>query len=76
MRKYAFILLLLLTGATAIAQKKSLVNLVSSRSSTGIKRNGKDVVKVYQGTFKQDYSTLTSDSAYFYIADNAFDAFG
>ncbi|MDB5125181.1 MAG: hypothetical protein JWP94_3310 [Mucilaginibacter sp.] len=76
MRKYAFILLLLLTTATVMGQKKSLVNLVSSRSSTGIKRGGKDVVKVYQGTFKQDYSTLTSDSAYFYIQDNAFDAFG
>ncbi|GAC1305354.1 MAG: hypothetical protein NVSMB24_14110 [Mucilaginibacter sp.] len=59
-----------------MGQKKSLVNLISSRSSTGIKRGGKDVIKVYQGTFKQDYSTLTSDSAYFYIQDNAFDAFG
>ncbi len=34
------------------------------------------MVKVYQGTFKQDFSTLTSDSAYFYPQDNAFDAFG
>jgi len=41
-----------------------------------MKVNGKDMVKVYQGTFKQDFSTLTSDSAYFYPAENAFDAFG
>jgi lipopolysaccharide export system protein LptA len=59
-----------------MCQKKSVVNLVHSTSSTGIKLNGKDVIKVYQGTFKQDYSTLTSDSAYFYPQDNAFDAFG
>jgi lipopolysaccharide export system protein LptA len=75
-RKYAFILLLLLTTAAVMGQKKSIVNLVSSKSSTGIKRGGKDVIKVYQGTFKQDFSTLTSDSAYFYPQDNAFDAFG
>ena len=31
---------------------------------------------MYDGTFKQDYSTLSSDSAYFYPQDNAFDAFG
>ncbi len=71
-----FILLLLFTGITVKAQKKSIVNLVSSKSSTGIKRGGKDVIKVYQGTFKQDFSTLASDSAYFYPQDNAFDAFG
>ncbi len=34
------------------------------------------MIKVYQGTFKQDFSTLSSDSAYFYPQDNAFDAFG
>ncbi len=34
------------------------------------------VLKVYQGTFRQDFSTLTSDSAYFYTKENAFDAFG
>lgn len=59
-----------------MGQKKSIVNLVNSKSSTGIKLHGKDVVKVYQGTFKQDFSILTSDSAYFYVQDNAFDAFG
>lgn len=65
----------MISGA-AFGQKKSIVNLVSSTSSMGIKRNGKDVIKVYHGVFKQDYSTLTSDSAYFYPQDNAFDAYG
>ena len=59
-----------------MGQKKSIVKLIRSASSTGIKRGGKDVIKVYQGTFQQDYSTLISDSAYFYPEDNAFDAFG
>ncbi len=76
MRKYVLSICLLLIAATAVCQKKSVVNLVHSTSSTGIKLNGKDVIKVYQGTFKQDFSTLTSDSAYFYPQDNAFDAFG
>ncbi len=76
MRKYVLSFLILLISAAAMSQKKSIVNLIRSKSSTGIKRNGKDVIKVYQGTFKQDYSILTSDSAYFYVQDNAFDAFG
>ena len=41
-----------------------------------MKLNGKDVLKVYQGVFQQDFSTMRSDSAYFYVQDNAFDAFG
>ena len=50
--------------------------LIKSESSTGIKLNGRDIIKVYKGTFKQDYSLLSSDSAYFYPKENAFDAFG
>eukprot|EP01037_Dinobryon_pediforme_P009025 gene9025-9105_t len=65
-----------MAALTAVCQKKSKVLLTNSTNSTGIKLNGKDVIKVYRGTFKQDYSTLTSDSAYFYPQDNAFDAFG
>lgn len=76
MNKYVLSLLFLLAAAAAMGQKKSIVTLIRSQSSTGIKLNGKDVVKVYQGTFKQDYSTLTSDSAYFYIQENLVDAFG
>lgn len=59
-----------------MCQKKSLVRLIKSSSTIGLKVNGKDLVKVYQGTFQQDFSTLSSDSAYFYPQDNAFDAFG
>jgi lipopolysaccharide export system protein LptA len=61
---------LLLTAVTAVmAQKKS-------ESIQGVKINGVDVLKVYGGTFQQDYSTLRSDSAYFHQAENKFDAFG
>jgi lipopolysaccharide export system protein LptA len=74
--KYVISLCLLLSAATAFCQKKSIVLLIKSQSSTGIKPNGKDVIKVYQGTFKQDFSLLSSDSAYFYPQENAFDAFG
>ena len=66
----------LLAAAVATGQKKSIVDLIKSESSTGIKLNGKDIIKVYKGTFKQDLSFLSSDSAYFYPKDNAFDAFG
>ena len=76
MRKYVFSFVLLLITIVAVGQKKSIVQLIRSKSSTGIKLNGKDVIKVYDGTFKQDFSTLSSDSAYFYPQDNAFDAFG
>ncbi|RYY32514.1 MAG: hypothetical protein EOP46_18790, partial [Sphingobacteriaceae bacterium] len=57
-------------------QKQSKVRLIRSDRSEGIKRDGKDVVKVFNGTFQQDYSILRSDSAYFYPQDNMFDAFG
>lgn len=59
-----------------MAQKKSVINLIKSKSIQGVKINGVDVLKVYGGTFQQDYSTLTSDSAYFHQAQNTFDAFG
>lgn len=76
MIKYALSLFLILTSFTVLAQKKSVVNLIRSQRSEGIKINGKDVIKVYQGTFQQDFSIMRSDSAYFYAQDNAFDAFG
>ncbi len=62
--------------AAVMAQKKSVINLISSTSIQGVKLNGVDLLKVYGGVFQQDYSTLRSDSAYFYQAQNAFDAFG
>ena len=71
-----YLLSIFLIGATLSLSAQKIVRLIHSRSSTGVRLNGKDLIKVYQGTFKQDYSTLTSDSAYFYPQDNAFDAFG
>lgn len=62
-------------AVTVMGQKKSIVNLIQSEVSTVTKINGRDVIKVYKGVFKQDYSILRSDSAYFYPQDNAFDAF-
>ncbi len=59
-----------------MGQKKSVVNLIRSQSIQGVKINGVDVLKVYGGTFQQDYSTLQSDSAYFHQSENTFDAFG
>jgi len=75
-RKYVLCLCFILLSAAAFCQKKSIVLLIKSESSTGIKLNGRDIIKVYKGTFKQDFSLLSSDSAYFYPKENAFDAFG
>lgn len=41
-----------------------------------MKRNGENTQKVIKPIFQQDNSTLTCDSAYFYIEKNSFDAFG
>ena len=58
-----------------MAQKKSVINLIKSKSVQGGNAKGAPL-KVYGGTFQQDNSTLTSDSAYFHQAENTFDAFG
>ncbi|WP_461448829.1 OstA-like protein [Mucilaginibacter sp.] len=76
MSKYVIIFLLLLVTGTAIAQKTSKVNLISSTKSQGVKINGMDVIKVYNGVWNQDRTRMKSDSAYFYQSANAFDAFG
>lgn len=76
MIKYILSTLLLLVTLTVSAQKKSVVKLVSSKNSQLVKLNGRDVIKVFQGVFTQDYSTMRSDSGYFYAEENAFDAFG
>jgi lipopolysaccharide export system protein LptA len=67
--------LIFLTLAVSAQKKKSVVHLIQSKSSQVIKLNGKNVIKVYQGVFQQDFSIMRSDSAYFYADDNAFDAF-
>ena len=76
MRKYVLSLLLLLMVSAAFSQKKSKVNLISSSRSNGDKRNGVDIIKVYNGVWQQDFSKMRSDSAYFYPSANAFEAFG
>lgn len=85
MNKYFFSALLLLITCVAVAQKKppvktgtkpTSVTLIHADVTHGLKIGGKDITKVYNATFQQDYSTLRSDSAYFYQSDNAFDAFG
>lgn len=75
--KYVLSFLLLMVAGVVMAQKtkKSIVNLIQSESSSFAKINGRDVIKVYKGVFKQDFSILRSDSAYFYPNENAFDAF-
>jgi lipopolysaccharide export system protein LptA len=78
-RKYLFLSLFVLISFTAWAQKRpqrTIVNLVQSERSVGVKLNGEDILKVYKGIFKQEGSTLRSDSAYFYPQRNSFDAFG
>jgi lipopolysaccharide export system protein LptA len=74
--KYIFGTLFILLTLTASAQKKSVVKLIQSKSSERMMISGRDVVKVYKGVFQQDFSIMHSDSAYFYVAENAFDAFG
>jgi len=76
-KKSILIFLFLLVTAWVFGQKKSKVTLVSSTTLESNKgANGKNIVKVHQGVFRQDYSILRSDSAYFYPDLNAVDAFG
>jgi lipopolysaccharide export system protein LptA len=74
--KYVLSILLLLLAAAAFSQKKSKVTLISSDFSHGIKINGIDVIKVYNGVWRQDFSILRSDSANFHQVENFVDAFG
>ncbi|MDB5005427.1 MAG: hypothetical protein JWQ34_3652 [Mucilaginibacter sp.] len=76
MNKYVLSLLFLLAAASVWGQSKSKVNLVSSTTMQAIPGpNGNRIIKVQNGVFRQDYSTLTSDSAYFYPDLNMVDAF-
>ncbi|MBE7179080.1 MAG: hypothetical protein INR69_21940, partial [Mucilaginibacter polytrichastri] len=70
-----FIGLCACTGTASAQKKPTVVNLISSTRTIGMKRNGVDFLKVYNGVFRQDNSTLRSDSAYFYPQNNSFDAF-
>jgi len=76
--KYVLSFFFLLATLSVLGQSKSRVNLVSSTTlKTAPNPNGTGrIIKVHNGVFKQDYSTLTSDSAYFYPDQNMVDAFG
>ncbi len=77
MHKFWITFCFLLLSVFVSAQKKpTKVILVNSTRTIFSKVNGVDVVKVFNGTFQHDNATLQSDSAYFYQAKNAFDAFG
>ena len=81
MNKYVLSLFLLLTVTTVMAQrapvKKTKIELVKSSKSNARKTaDGKWIDKVSNGIFRQDYSTLSSDSAIFYKDENRFEAFG
>ena len=66
----------LLVSVSVWGQSKSKVNLISSTTMESMPgADGKRIIKVHNGVFKQDYSTLTSDSAYFYPDLNMVDAF-
>ncbi|MES2807554.1 MAG: OstA-like protein [Bacteroidota bacterium] len=76
MNKYVLSLLFLLAAAAVFGQSKSKVELVRSTfMQAATAPDGSRILKVRNGTFKQDYSTLTSDSAYFYTDLNVVDAF-
>jgi lipopolysaccharide export system protein LptA len=75
-RKSLFIYILLLVSAAAMAQRKpakSIVYIIQSDRSVGI---NEEMIKVYNGTFRQESTTLRADSSYFYPKRNSFDAFG
>lgn len=58
-------------------KKVSLVQLIDSKDVRQIKdASGQNLAIVYSGVFKQDFSTLRSDSAYFHIDQNTLEAFG
>lgn len=57
--------------------KKTRVDLIGSETTEWQRTpSGTRIGKIRKGIFKQDYSTLTSDSAIFYQNENRFEAFG
>lgn len=76
MKKYFIFIIFLFLSVNLFGQKITRVELLQSESFIGMKRNGENTQKVIKPVFQQDNSTLTCDSAYFYIEKNSFDAFG
>jgi lipopolysaccharide export system protein LptA len=75
-KKSLLFFFLICFSALAFAQQVTQVQLLSSNSFIGLKRNGENTNKVINPVFQQDNATLTCDSAYFYLAKNSFEAFG
>jgi lipopolysaccharide export system protein LptA len=75
-KKLLLFFFLICFSALAFAQQITQVQLLSSDSFIGLKRNGENTNKVINPVFQQDNATLTCDSAYFYLAKNSFEAFG
>jgi lipopolysaccharide export system protein LptA len=73
-----FCLLAVVTSVFAQQQpaNSKLIHLIRSSSVQGVKINGIDLLKVYNGVFQQDYSILSSDSAYLNQKANTFDGYG
>jgi len=83
-KKSVLIFLFLLGAMSAMGQKitpvpakkTSVVHLDTYEAIKVVQdASGKSFDKVYKGIFSQDYSTLSSDSAYFYPDQNLVDAF-
>ncbi len=69
------VIVFLFFGCAAMAQNKP-TRIILQHYETFNGDQPDDLTKVYKGTFLQDYSTLTSDSAYFHPKKNTFEAFG
>ena len=71
---------LLAVVTTVFAQQQpannKLIHLIRSTSVQGVKINGVDLLKVYNGVFQQDYSILSADSSYLNQKANTFDGYG
>ena len=76
MNKLFLFFLFLGFSQIVMAQKVTRIELIQSENFIGLQRNGVNTNKVIKPVFRQDNATLTCDSAYFYLAQNSFEAFG
>nr|WP_228085137.1 OstA-like protein [Mucilaginibacter sp. JRF] len=68
--------MLLITGVAFAQKKKTQVQVTKSDRSEVFRISGKEVQKIYNGTFVHENTVMQSDSAYLYFKENMFDAFG
>ena len=76
MNKLFLFFLFLGFSQSLLAQKITKIELIKSDNFIGLQRNGVNANKIIKPVFRQDNATLTCDSAYFYLAQNSFEAFG